>query len=149
MSPLISPGKGTPGGRGGLQQVACDNIFRMRSMSKAVVVLLMLMALPMRGYTAVAAGLCDMSSGAAQAIQASAHDHSPAEALVAHDDATDSPGAASVCSACAGCCVGPSQAPSAARPMPSGPIGADRIPFFGKQLPVHVPDRLDRPPLAS
>lgn len=128
--------QGTPAAQSGLLQGACDSISRMRFVFNILLVLLMLVALPLRGYAAGSA--CAMHHGGAQAaVSAPAHDH-------ASNDAA----AASACSACAGCCVGPTQASSAQCSAPIDPLGVDRIPFFGKQLPVHVPDRLDRPPLA-
>jgi hypothetical protein len=121
----------------------------MRGVCKILVLLLMLAALPLRGYAAAVAELCEAHHGGVQTVKVSAHDQSSADAQVPHDHASEGTSAASASSACAGCCVGPSQAPSEARSVPAGPVGADRIPFFGRRLPVHVPDRLDRPPLLS
>lgn len=121
----------------------------MRGVYKILVVLLMLAALPLRGYAAAAAELCGAHDGGVQAVQLSVHDHSSADAQVPHDHASEGSSAASACSACVGCCVGPSQAPSETSSLPFGPVGADHIPFFGGRLPVHTPDRLDRPPLLS
>lgn len=119
----------------------------MQSGGRILILLLILVALPLRGYAAVSLPVCEMHHGGTPAIQTTVHDHSSDEAQVSHDHDSDGVSSASTCSACAGCCVGPSQAPSAARSAPFGPIGADRILFFGKQVPAHVADQLDRPPL--
>jgi hypothetical protein len=118
----------------------------MRNVSRALILLLMLVALPLRGYAAVAAELCAMHDGGAQAAQAAEHDHDSAHEQGGQNG--DHPSTASVCSHCAACSVGASLAPDSARPVAVFHASAGRIPFFGACTSGHVPQRLDRPPLA-
>jgi hypothetical protein len=116
----------------------------MRNVSRALILLLMLVALPLRGNAAVAAELCAAHHGGAQV--ASAVEHDSAREHAGHDG--DHPSTASVCSHCATCSVGASLAPDSARPVAVFHAATDRIPFFGARTSGHVPDHLDRPPLA-
>jgi len=118
----------------------------MRNVSSALILLLMLVALPLRGYTAVAAELCAAHHGGALATDAAEHDHDSAHEQGGQDG--DHPSTASVCSHCATCSVGASLAPDSARPVAVHSAGADRIPYFGARTSGHVPEHLDRPPLA-
>ena len=118
----------------------------MRSILKSLILLLMVAALPLRGYAALAAELCATHHGGSQSVHSAEHDHHDGHAPDGHDG--DHPLSASVCSHCASCSVGASLAPDVARRMAILPRGADRIPFFGVRTPGFVPDHLDRPPLA-
>ena len=116
----------------------------MRSFFKILIVLLIVAALPLRGYAAVAAELCADHHGGAEAAHAADHDH---------DSSPDASGHGgdhrSICSHCASCTVGATLAPDTLRSVNALITGADRIPFFDARKPGYVPDQLDRPPLAS
>ena len=118
----------------------------MRGALKTLILLLVVAALPLRGNAGVAAELCAAHHGGAQAAHAAEHDHDSAHEQGGHDG--DHPSSASVCSHCAACSVGASLAPDSARPVAVFHAGADRIPFFGARTSGHVPEHLDRPPLA-
>ena len=118
----------------------------MRGISRFLIVLLMLVALPLRGYAAVAAELCEAHHGGAPAAHALDHDHASGHEHGAHEG--DRHSLAFVCSTCSTCAAGASLAPDSIRPIELVFAVADRIPFFGRQASGHVPDRLDRPPLA-
>ena len=127
--------------------MACDSIFRMRNVFRALILLLMFVALPLRGYAAVAAELCAAHPGGAQAAHAAEYDRNSAHAQGRQDG--DHASTASLCSHCAACSVGASLAPDSARPIAIFHAGADRIAFFGARTSGHVPEHLDRPPLAK
>ena len=119
----------------------------MRRLAKVLIVLLVLAALPLRGYAGAVAALCDAHHGGAPAT----HAHSHADDA-SHDHGSDDGGgnatrAASVCSLCASCCVNASLAPDAPQLPAFQATGADRIPFFDRQVPGFVPEQPDRPPL--
>ena len=120
----------------------------MRDMARIVIVLLLLAALPLRGYAAIAAGLCDAHHGGLEVVQVPVHDQAAGDH--SHDaDAgeADSANFASVCSLCATCSVGASLAPHAAHAIALAPAGANAIPFYGFIASGRVPGTLDRPPL--
>jgi hypothetical protein len=119
----------------------------VRGAFRILILLLIVVALPLRGYAAVAAELCAAHHGGAQAVHAAEHDHDSAHETVGHDG--DHPSSVSICSHCASCSVGTSLAPDSAHPVAAVVAGADRIPFFDARKPGHVPDHPDRPPLVS
>jgi hypothetical protein len=119
----------------------------VRGFLKILIVLLIVAALPLRGYAAVAAELCAGHHGGAQAAHAAEHDHDSSHETVGHDG--DHPSSLSICSHCASCSVGASLAPDSARPVALLIAGAVRIPFLGARKPGYVPDHPDRPPLVS
>lgn len=119
----------------------------MRGALRILVALLIVAALPLRGYAAVAAELCSGHHGGDQAAHAAEHDHESTHQVDGHDG--DHPASPSSCSHCASCSVGTSLAPDAARRVAAVISSAERIPFFGARKPGYVPDHLDRPPLAS
>lgn len=123
----------------------CDTIFPMRRVARFLIVLLLLAGLPLRGYAAVAAALCEAHHGGAPVAHAAEHDHGSAHEHETNDG--DRHPIASVCSICASCSVGATLAPDSVRPVATSAAGADRIPFFSKQASGHVPRGLDRPPL--
>jgi len=118
----------------------------MRGAFKTLILLLMFATLPLRGYAAVAAELCAAHHGGVQAAHAAEHEHDSAHEQGGHDG--DHASSASVCSHCAACSVGASLAPDSARAVAVFHAGADRIPFFGGRESGHVPEHVDRPPLA-
>ena len=114
----------------------------------AIVLVLMLAALPLRGVAAVIADLCGPQHSAA-AMQASheccdgaeAPDHGKSH----HDGQGQAEGS---CSHCAACSVGASAVSDAAIPVTFAlPHGAP-IPFADRRVPAGVTERLDRPPLS-
>ncbi|TAN54404.1 MAG: hypothetical protein EPN19_06335 [Betaproteobacteria bacterium] len=120
----------------------------MRGLARILIVLLLLAALPLRGYAAIAAGLCDAHHSGVAAVKAAVHDHAAGD--YGHDGdsgGTDSPEFASVCSLCATCSVGASLAPHAVHAIALAPAGASAIPFYGYAASGRVPGTLDRPPL--
>jgi len=116
----------------------------MRGVAKILIVLLVLVALPLRGYAAIAAGLCDAHHGGI----VTAHAHADGHGEASQTGETETTGFASVCSLCATCSVGASLAPDAARAVAFAPAGASAIPFQGSSASGRVPETLDRPPLA-
>lgn len=120
----------------------------MRGVAKILIVLLMLAAIPLRGYAAVAAGLCDAHHGGFATAHASAHAHASDHDDDSHPGNTEPAGFDSVCSLCATCSVGASLAPDAAHVVTFAPAGASAIPFYGFAASGRVPETLDRPPLA-
>jgi hypothetical protein len=121
----------------------------VKRICRIVLLVLLLAALPIRGYGGALMSLCEMHHGGASAAQEHAHEHGDDH----HDDADGSSGvpthAASVCSVCASCCAGASLAPDAPRVVVLQSPGSDRIAFFDRRSSGFVPEHLDRPPLAS
>lgn len=132
----------------GLLQSVCDSISQMRGLARILIVLVLLAALPLRGYAAVAAELCHDNHGGAGTT------HLPVEGIAAVDSgdsgagSLDHSGFASVCGNCASCCVGASLAPEDCAPFAFAAAGAIAIPFHGSPASGRVPETLDRPPLA-
>jgi hypothetical protein len=118
----------------------------VRNAFRILIVLLIVTALPLRGFAAVAAELCAGHHGGAEPAHAADHDHD-------HDSSPDTLGRdgdhPSICSHCASCSVGATLAPDTPRSVSAVIRGADRIPFFDVRKPGYVPDHLDRPPLVS
>lgn len=119
----------------------------MRDVAKILIVLLLLAALPLRGYAAIAAGLCDAHHGGSGTSHAAAHDHENDHGHEASTGKAESPEFASVCSLCATCSVGASLAPDAVHAVAFASAGASAIPFYGFAASGRVTDTLDRPPL--
>lgn len=123
----------------------------MRITARFLILLLLLAALPLRGYAALAVAQCEMRHGGATMATQAMHEHG-ADADRATSGAVDpddpSRAASSTCSMCAGCCVGSPVAPHFAYALAVTAPSLDRIPFFVSHSPGHVPGRLDRPPLA-
>lgn len=120
----------------------------MRSVAKILIVLLMLVALPLRGYAAIAAELCHEHHGGVPATHSPAHDHAADHGDDSQPGSLDHSGFTSVCGHCASCCVGASLAPDAASQIAFASAGASAIPFHGSSASGRVPETLDRPPLA-
>jgi len=138
-------------------------VFSMAGKLKTLILLLALIALPLRGVAAVA--LCDCAQDQHAAIamsmdqswdQHGSHDHAgdhthdgPSHDGANHggDGDQQSSPAASACGACTACCVGGAVAPSAWISLSSAHIGASRIPFLERRVMGVVPAQLERPPL--
>lgn len=130
-----------------------------------MLLILALVALPLRGMAAVTMWHCAQQHRDAMSVSADLHsghhgtqedasaDHAAQHAHTAEDAAGGSsapadPQVASTCSACAGCCTGGSIAPTAwtSFGFSFAPIGASRIPFIEQRFTGFVPPQLDRPP---
>lgn len=119
----------------------------MRRAAKTLILLLLLAALPLRGYAGVLMAFCEANHGGAAAALEHAHD-AGAEHHHDSDDSTPGPShSASACSVCASCCASASLATGAKLAVTFSAPGTYRIPFFGGQVSGFVPDHLDRPPL--
>ena len=136
---------------------------------KTLILLVALVALPLRGMAAVAMMHCAQGNERGAVSQSAAHggghdhgDHAALEsaevadhtALHGHEPGSheDSSGhssspVATACSACAACCIGGAVAPSAWQSLSFAPIGASRIPFAEQRFTGFVPAQPDRPPL--
>jgi hypothetical protein len=123
---------------------------------KILILLVALVALPLRGMAAVAMWHCAQGK-AETAVSADSHaghhkhdDHSAAHSHEApsHDDAAEHPASpvATSCSACAACCMGGTIAPSAWSAFSFAVIGASRIAFVEPHFTGVVPAQLERPP---
>lgn len=121
----------------------------MRSVLKSLLVLLIVAAIPLRGYAAVAAGMCDAHHGGTATPQSAVHDHTDGHSHEADaGNKSESSDFATVCSLCATCSVGASLAPDAVRALAFEPARASAIPFYGFIASGLAPDTLDRPPLS-
>ena len=120
----------------------------MQRIARILIVLLVVAALPLRGYAAAAADLCAEHHGGSQSGQVHDHDHDH-ESTDAQSGHGGEHSSNSICSHCASCSVGASFASGSARQVNPSIPGTDRIPFVDARKPVHVPDHLDRPPLVS
>ena len=121
----------------------------MSRIARVLLLFLAFAALPLRGYAALAMDLCEMQHGGAAPTQHVAQGHDPDQEAGAHGAGDlDGVPTASICSMCAGCCVGVSLAPNAVQPVAILALAPERIPFVGTQGSGHVPGALDRPPLA-
>ncbi|MBS0336233.1 MAG: hypothetical protein JSS40_05365 [Proteobacteria bacterium] len=130
---------------------------------KFLILLVALVALPLRGLAAVATWHCAQDQRDAMTVSAGpppdAHG-THGEAAAGHSDhhshdtsvqdgsagETASP-AASACSACTACCMGGSIAPTGWSSLSFLPGGASRIAFFEQNFTGFVPAQLERPPL--
>jgi hypothetical protein len=107
-----------------------------------LLILLLVAALPLRGYAALAGDICEGHHGGGAAA---AHDHGSGHEHGAPDGSSS---ISSSCSHCASCSVGASVAPEA-KQITLPIAGSDRIPFFDRRKPGHVPAHPERPPLTS
>jgi hypothetical protein len=119
----------------------------MRGLARILTVLLLLAALPLRGYASVAAGLCDSHHGGQANSHAAMHDHGVSHGDPVDGGGTDSAEVASLCSLCSSCSVSATLAPDPVYAIALSPTGAGPIPFDGSAMPGRVPGTLDRPPL--
>jgi hypothetical protein len=109
---------------------------------------MLLAALPLRGYAGVLTALCESHHGGAAVAEEHMHKHGASH----HPDSDQGAGgpshAASVCSVCASCCAGAVLAPVTDYGIAVQTPAAFRIPYFDCQVSGFVPEHLDRPPLA-
>jgi len=125
---------------------------------KILILLVALVALPLRGMAAVAMWHCPQDQHET-AVSADGHGdrhgmHGEQDADHDHDDAAHGEPAqpqgsptASSCSACVACCVGGAAVPAAWTSFPLEPPGAGLIAFVGQSFTGVVPAQLERPPL--
>ena len=134
---------------------------------KTLILLVALVALPLRGMAAVAMWHCAQGDARGTMSQPAGeheggHHHAAAEGGADHSAHHDQPDhdvaaqdgpaghaahATSACSACAACCIGGAVAPSAWQSLSFAPIGASRSPFAEQRFTGFVPAQPDRPPL--
>ena len=119
----------------------------MKRLSRLLMLVLLLAALPLRGYAGELMALCEAHHGGVAASQEHVHEHGGSY----HDDSGDGSAepAASVCSICASCCAGASLAPDANASVAFPVPGINRISYFDRRASGFVPEHFDRPPLAS
>lgn len=125
-----------------------DSIHPMRGLTRLLIVLLVLAALPLRGYATVVAALCDAHHGGMAATELATHDAAGGHDRHADSGKSDPADHASVCSFCASCSVSATLAPDAAHTVAIAATGATPIPFDGTAMLGRVPVVLDRPPLS-
>ncbi len=117
----------------------------MRRTAKALILVLLLAALPLRGYAGVLMAFCEAKHGGAPAAMEHAHGNGESPH---HGDGMPGPShAASACSICASCSASASLAPEVDHGVVFQAPGTDRIAFFDRQVSGFVPEHLDRPPL--
>ena len=120
----------------------------MKRTYRIVLFVVLLAALPLRGYAGVLTALCESHHGGAAAAQEHVHEYGDG-VHVDSGDGGDPAHAPSVCSICASCCAGASLAPDAPRVAVFQAQGSDLVAFFDRRAAGFVPAQLDRPPLAS
>jgi hypothetical protein len=116
---------------------------------RIVLLALLFVALPMRGYAGALMSLCESQHGGAVAAEEHVHEHGDSHHHDSGGSADNPPHAASVCGLCASCCASAGLASPSDLKIAFQTPGADRIPFFDRQDSGFVPEHLDRPPLAS
>ena len=117
-------------------------------LSRLLMLVLLLAALPSRGYAGELMAPCGAHHGGSAAAQEHVREHGDRY----HDDSGDggTPAhTASVCSICASCCAGASLAPDANTLVTFPAPGFDRISFFDRPVSGFDPEQFDRPPLTS
>jgi hypothetical protein len=121
----------------------------MKSAVRIALLVMLLAALPLRGYAGELMVLCEAHHGGAATAQEHVHEHGDS----LHEDSGDGGGvpahAASVCSICASCCAGANLAPDAPRVAVFQAQGSGRVAFLDRRAAGFVPAQLDRPPLVS
>lgn len=121
-------------------------------MVKLLIVIVAMVALPLRGHAALAMAFCDSHQGMPAAAQAmelgDPHEHAQGDDAPQHDHGDGAP-LASACSLCSACCVSATAVAEPSQSLAFPPQYATRIPFFDApfegvfhKLPVP-------PPLAS
>ena len=114
---------------------------------KTLILLVALVALPLRGMAAVAMWHCAQGDARGTMSQPAGEHEGGHHHAAAEGGADHSAHATSACSACAACCIGGAVAPSAWQSLSFAPIGAGRIPFAEQRFTGLVPAQPDRPPL--
>jgi hypothetical protein len=126
-----------------------DRILRVKHAARIALLVVLLAALPLRGYAGVLMALCEGHHGGAAAVQEPAHEHGESHHHASSDDGSGIPThAASVCSVCASCCAGAGLAAPSVQGVVIQPPGTSRISSLDRQVSVFVPEHPDRPPLA-
>ena len=119
----------------------------MKRASRIILLVMLLAALPLRGYAGVLTALCESHHGGAAVAEGQAHEHGDSHHHDADDNNDDPSHVASVCSVCASCCASASIAPDMKIAVAYQFPDSNPIPFFGRQVSGFVPGHLDRPPL--
>lgn len=121
----------------------------MKNTVRISLLIVLLAALPLRGYAGVPMSPCDAHHGGSAVAQEHVHENGDSH----HDESGDGGGTqtqpASVCSHCVSCCASTSLAQDAPQVAELQATGSDRIAFFHRRSSGFVPERLDRPPLTS
>jgi hypothetical protein len=115
---------------------------------RTLVLLLLVALMPFRAVVALTVGFC--ATGHSDSVVAAHGDHGHGAGAHAHYGNDDSPAKAGApsCSSCVEHCSGIVFAPTALQAHGVPAIAQDRIHFAERIAPAHVPDQLDRPPLA-
>lgn len=121
----------------------------MRVKVRALMLVLMLLAMPLRGYAAAVKDFCDAHHSGSQAAHHDAHEHAGEHENGAHGGDKDHAGGASHCGLCSTCSVGASLVSDPLPPIASITATSPRIPFLAQFSPGVSLDHPDRPPLAS
>ncbi len=123
----------------------------MRRFAKLAIVIVVLVAVPLRGYAALAMAFCEQHHGMPATSQGLHHgmDHDALE----HNDGAAHGHAGSVtlsssCNLCSACCVNASVVADSAGGVSLGWQAAARIPFLDVPASGVVTEQLDPPPLA-
>jgi len=115
---------------------------------KTVLLVMLFAALPLRGYSASLAVMCESHHGGGVNKLEHAHEHGDGHTHEADDGAGDSSPATSVCGFCASCCASSTLAPGAPLAVAIVIAATDRFSFVDRRSSGFVPAHLDRPPLA-
>jgi hypothetical protein len=120
----------------------------MKRVARFLLLVLLLAAMPLRGYGGELMALCEAHHGGAGTAQDHVHEHDDSQLHDSGDGGSAPAHTASVCSICASCCAGASLAPDAPRLAVFQAPGSYRIAYFDCRVSGFVPEHLDRPPLA-
>jgi hypothetical protein len=112
----------------------------------AIILVLMLAALPLRGMAAVIADLCGPQQGAAAQQSHECCDGAEAQAAGSHHGNQQNSADGS-CSHCAACSVGTPVLSEFKQALPEMIPATHAIPFSDRRVQGFVPEILDRPPL--
>jgi len=111
---------------------------------------MLLSALPLRGYAAALKSICESHHGGSQGVHqlVHGHGHDGSRSHDSHGDEPDRAPFASLCSLCGAYSVGaPLLSESAVTFTILAPQPALRIPFRERRAQGFVPDHIERPPL--
>lgn len=113
-----------------------------------LLLLLLLVALPLRGLAVDWAGACEAQDrGIAHAL----HDGCDESPHAGHGEVPDGDGSAGnhgSCSHCAACAASAPMLSDSGRQVSIGPGQGSSILFLARQVPSGIPERLERPPLS-
>jgi hypothetical protein len=133
----------------------------MRGLSRLLLILILALSLPVRGYAASAMMLCGTAGQSHTIIAAGAasHGHHAAHESLAsdacHEEAANDHAVhtdfhdhqSSTCSVCGVCCAGLVSASEIAT-SPHGVVSSGPIAFFDRHFAGFIPATLERPPLS-